>query len=138
MTAYDPAIRTRIVARIVGPYLVVMAVTLFARLDTWALLLPAFMQDGPLVLATGAFILMAGLAIIAAHHHWTSAAAIAISLIGILVALKGAMLMIAPGFGAEFTAAVVRTTPVLLIAAALELLAGLWLTSVGWRGQTIR
>ena len=135
MTAYDPAIRTRIVARIVGPYLVVMAVTLFARLDTWALLLPAFMQDGPLVLAIGAFTLIAGLAIIAAHHHWTNAAAIAISLIGVVAAIKGAMLMIAPGFGAELTAAVVRTPPVLVVAAVVELLAGLWLTSVGWMSK---
>ena len=132
MPAYDPAIRTRVVARIVGPYLVIMAVTLVARMDTLALLLPAFMQDGPLVLVTGAFTLMAGLAIIAAHHHWTSAAAIVISLIGIVVALKGAMLMIAPGFGAALTAAVVRAPPVLLIAAAVELLVGVWLTAVGW------
>lgn len=136
MPAYDPAIRTRILARIVGPYLVIMAVTLFARLDTLVLLLPAFMQDGPLVLATGAFTLMAGLAIIAAHHHWTSAAAIVISLIGIVVALKGTILMIAPGFGAELTAVAVRTSPVLLIAAVVELLAGLWLTSVGWLSRT--
>ena len=60
MTAYDPAVRTRTVARIVGPYLVLMAVALFARQGELELLLPAFMQDAPLVLATGAFTLMAG------------------------------------------------------------------------------
>jgi hypothetical protein len=75
---------------------------------------------------------MAGLAMIAAHHHWTSPAAIVISLIGIVAALKGALLMIAPGLGAEMTATVVRTPSVLLIAAGIELLAGLWLSFVGW------
>ena len=55
ISPYDPAIRTRTLARIVGPYLVIIAVALFARQGTLALLLPAFMQDAPLVLATGAF-----------------------------------------------------------------------------------
>ena len=84
-----------------------MAATLLARQDD-LLLLPAFMQDEPLVLATGAFTLTAGLVMVAAHHHWTSAAAIVISLIGIAAALKGASLMIAPNLGTEMTASVVQ------------------------------
>ena len=132
MTAYDPAVRTRTVARIVGPYLVLMAVALFARQGELELLLPAFMQDAPLVLATGALTLMAGLVLIAAHHHWTSAAAIVISVIGIAAALKGAWLMIAPGLGSEITAAAVSSPLVLPIAAGADLLVGLWLSFVGW------
>jgi hypothetical protein len=132
MTAYDPAVRTRTMARIVGPYLVLIGAALFARHDTLPALLSAFMQDVPLVFATGAFTLMAGLAIIAAHHHWNSAAAIVISLIGVAATLKGASLMIAPDLGAEMTAAVVQMPNVLPIAAGGELLVGLWLSFVGW------
>jgi hypothetical protein len=132
MTPFDPATRTRTVARIVGPYLIVIALALFARADTLALVFPAFMQDGPLVLATGAFTLIACLTLVAAHHHWNSPAAIVISLIGIVGALKGAWLMIAPDFGAAVTNAVVAAPPTLLIAAGLELLVGAWLTFVGW------
>jgi len=69
---------------------------------------------------------------IAAHHRWSSAAAIAISLIGIVAALKGASLLIAPEFGTEMTAAVARMPAVLLISAGVELLVGLWLSFVGW------
>jgi hypothetical protein len=132
MAAYDRPARTRTLARIVGPYLVIVAAALFVRQGSLAMLLPGFMQDGPLVLATGAFTLMAGLAIIASHHHWTGASAIAISTIGIVVALKGAWLMIAPNLGGELTAAVARTPALLLLAAAVELLLGLWLSYVGW------
>jgi hypothetical protein len=132
MSVYEPAVRTRTLARIVGPYLVLMAIVLFARQDTLPSLLSAFMQDAPLVLATGAFTLMAGLAMIAAHHHWSSAAAVVISLIGIAAALKGASLMIAPELGTEMTAAVVQTPAALVIAAGVELLIGLWLSFVGW------
>jgi hypothetical protein len=129
----DAAARTRALARVVGPYLVVTAAALFARQDTIALVFPAFMQDGPLVLATGAFTLMAGLTIIALHHHWTGASAIAVSLVGVAAALKGAMLMVAPTLGAAATAAVVRAPAAMLVVAALMLILGAWLSFVGWR-----
>ena len=98
-------------------------------------LLPDFMQDDPLVLATGAFTLMAGLTVIALHHHWTNAAAIVISLIGVAAAAKGAWLMIAPAVGVEMTDAIARTPSILLIAAGVELLVGLWLSFIGWRSK---
>ena len=132
MSAYDPVVRTQTLARIVGPYLVIVAVALFAQLDTLHLLFPAFMQDGPLVFVTGAFTLLVGLVVIALHHHWDSAAAIAISLIGIAAALKGALLMIAPTLGSAMTVTVVQTPPLMLIAIVLELAVGLWLSYVGW------
>ncbi|HSZ52126.1 MAG TPA: hypothetical protein VK801_11185 [Caulobacteraceae bacterium] len=132
MADYDRVARTRTLARIVGPYLVVLGVMLFELRGALPTLLPAFMQDGPLVLASGAFTLMAGLAIICAHHHWTSGSAIVISLIGVAAAIKGAMLMIAPGFGSDLTAVVVRTPSILIIAAVVALLVGLWLSFVGW------
>lgn len=135
MTDYDPVARTRTLARIVGPYLIVLAVTLFVRQDTLAILLPAFMGHAALVLVTGAFTLMAGLAIIAAHHHWTGASAITISLIGIVAAIKGATLMIVPTLGAEITAGVMRAPPLLLVVAVVVLLLGLWLSVVGWRAR---
>jgi hypothetical protein len=128
----DPTARTRTLARMVGPYLIVLAAALLARQDALPMLLPIFMQNAPLVLATGAFTLMAGLAIVALHHHWTGASAIAISLIGIVAALKGALLMIAPGLGARMTAAAVQTPFLLLLSAAILLLLGLWLSFVGW------
>ena len=41
MTPESRALRTRTLARIVGPYMIVMAAALFARFDTLALMLPA-------------------------------------------------------------------------------------------------
>jgi hypothetical protein len=132
MQSYDPIVRTRTLARVVGPYLAIMALALIARAGDVALMLPAFMSDAPLVLATGAFTLMAGLAMLAAHHHWSSPAAIVISLIAIAASAKGAWLMLAPDAGAALTAAIVRAPPLLIGAACLDLLLGLYLTYVGW------
>ena len=135
MPEFDPTIRTRMLARMVGPYLIAVAAMLFARQDHLPVLLSAYMQDDPLVLATGAFALMAGLAIVATHHHWTRPSAIVISLIGIVATLKGAWLMIAPGLGSEATAFVVRAPNLLLVVAAIEFLVGCWLSFVGWRAK---
>ena len=132
MADFDPQIRTQTLARIVGPYFLVMGAALALRANVMPLLLPAFMQDGALVLAAGAFTLMAGLAILAAHHHFTSPAAIVISIVGIVAAVKGAFLMLAPELGAPLTAAVVRAAPLLILLAAILFIAGLWLTAVGW------
>lgn len=128
----DPRLRTRTLARVLGPYLVLMAAVLLVRAGAMPLLLPAFMQDGPLVLTAGAFTALLGLAILAAHHHWSSPAAIAVTLIGWAALLKGAWLLLAPELGAPFTAMVVRTPPLLLLTAALILLLGAWLSFVGW------
>ena len=128
----DPHVRTRTIARVGGPYFLVMALTLFARADSLALLFPAFMRDDPLVLVTGAFTVVAGLAIVAAHHHFNSPAAVAISLLGIAAALKGAILMVAPDMGSILTDAFVRAPIQAVIVAIVMLFLGVWLTFVGW------
>jgi len=46
MPDYDPVVSTRTLARIVGPYLVVMAATLLVRQETLPTLFLTFMQDG--------------------------------------------------------------------------------------------
>jgi hypothetical protein len=132
MLGYDPAVRTRTLSRMLGPYLLAAAAALFARQDGLSAFLTEFMQDGPLVFVTGAFTLIAGVAIISAHHHWTSPSAILVSLIGILAALKGASLMIAPELGADMTDAVVRTPSYLWVGIGVDFLLGLWLTITGW------
>lgn len=135
MPEYDSAIRTRTLARIVGPYMVVLSGALFVRRETLAMLLPSFMQDAPLIFVSGACVLIAGLAMLAAHHHWTSPSACAITLIGAGAALKGALLMIAPNLGSGLTAAVTHTPAVLPAASAGALLLGLWLSAVGWKAS---
>jgi hypothetical protein len=132
MAEYDPNLRTRTLARVVGPYMLILGATLLFQKALFVDLLPAFMDDRPLVLATGAFTLIVGLCMIAAHHHWSSAAAVVISLVGVAASLKGAWLMLAPQWGAEATEALVAAPYALEAAAAFEFVLGAWLTFVGW------
>jgi hypothetical protein len=82
MAEYDPRIRTRTLARIAGPYMLVIGVTLLTRQSLFSEMLPSFMDNSALVLSTGAFTLIMGLTMLTAHHHWSSAPAIAITFIG--------------------------------------------------------
>jgi hypothetical protein len=132
MSEYDPAIRTRTLARIIGPYLLIVGVALLTRPQMLAAMLPDFMHQSGLVFFAGAFTVLAGLILLTAHHHWTSPAAIVITLMGAAALLKGAWLMLAPEWGAEVTNAFVSSPTAMLAAAAFELLVGAWLTFVGW------
>ena len=118
----DPDLRTRTVARVVGPYLVVVAVTLFARRASLPMLLPAFMQDAPLVLATGAFTLTAGLGDSRATPSLDKRNRDRCLSDWHRRRVQGRAAMIAPGVGAEVTAAVVRTPVFLSIMASAALL----------------
>jgi hypothetical protein len=55
-----------------------------------------------------------------------------VSLIGVMASVKGAALMIAPEFGSDLTYAIITAPGVLTAAIGLDLVLGLWLSSVGW------
>lgn len=124
--------RTRYMARAVGPFLIVMALAIFARYETLPLLIPAFFQDGTLVFVTGAFTLMVGLAMLAAHHHWTGWDGSIITLLSIIVCVRGAVLLVAPQIAASLVSGFVLVPPVALIASAAILFLGAWFTYLGW------
>jgi hypothetical protein len=137
MPEYDHAVRTRTLARIVGPYMLAMAAALWLRRDSLGHFLSSLMQDGGLVFIAGAFTLMAGLALFVAHHHWSSFTAGIISFVGVAGTLKGAALMMAPGLGAEMTETVVHTPLVLQGAICFQLMVGLWLSFVGYAREHV-
>ncbi len=126
------AATTRFCARVIGPLMLIMGAVVIARFDDIALVLPAFFHDAPLVFVVGAVTLIAGLVLLAAHHHWSNATAVLITFFGVLTTLRGIVLLVAPGFIAAFAANAMRATPVAFIAGAIALLLGLWLTYAGW------
>lgn len=137
MANHDPRERTRTVARILGPYLIVAAAALYMRQASLPDFFEAFMADEPLVFVTGAFTVLAGLGLLSAHHCWNSVSAVIISVIGILATAKGAALMIAPEFGAQATHIITQQPQALLIGIGIDAVLGLWLTFAGWRpGRT--
>lgn len=126
------AARTRFMSQALGPILIAVAATIFARYETLALILPTFTQSAPLILVTGVFTCIAGFFMLAAHHHFGSAAAIACTVLAIVFILRGLSLAIIPDAVIGFATHVSRVPVAMLGVTALTGLVGVWLTFVGW------
>ncbi len=131
MTEAQSAI-TRGFARAVGPFLILFGAVVAMRSTEMGLLAAGFFQDGPLELVTGAFTLAIGCAMLAAHHHFGSLAAIIVTIFSILTAVRGVVLLVSPRFLAPVAAHLTDQPGVILIPAAIALLVGLYLSFSGW------
>lgn len=130
------AATTRFCARIVGPLLVIVGAVVLARFNDMTLLIPGILGDGPLTFITGVFTLICGLVLIAAHHHWSSAPAIAISLLAVLTIVRGITLLFAPSLLTGLVHTFLNLGPGALVAGAISLILGAWLTFVGWLAKS--
>ena len=88
--------RTRFFSRVLGPFLVIVDVAAVARASDMQTLLSQFEANSLWTFVTGAFILLFGLIIVAAHQYWRGAAAIIVSLLGWLIVLRGLLLVAFP------------------------------------------
>jgi hypothetical protein len=126
---------TRFCARIIGPLMLIVGAIIVARLDDIAMMISGILQDAPLAFVTGLFTLIVGLVLFVAHHHWTSATAILISALGVATILRGVLLMLVPHVAAGLAAQLLQGAPV--VAAAVSVLIGLWLTWAGWFAKSV-
>ena len=128
---------TRFCARVIGPLMLIIGAVVIARFDDLALVMPAILQDAPLSFVTGIFTLIVGVVLFAAHHHWSGATAIVVSLISVLTVVRGVILMVAPGLAADFATHMMQAGPGAWIASGLAMLIGLWLSYAGWLAKSV-
>jgi len=133
MTASPQAqARTRIFARVLGPYLVIVTATAIARASQMRTLLSGFESNSMWPWVTGAFVLPIGLVVVALHQYWRGAAAIMVSALGWLTTLKGLFLMAIPETyisGANSALGAIGWWRAGMVIVGLV---GLYLTYVGW------
>ena len=132
MTAsHTQQVRTRMFARVLGPFLVVGAATTVARPDLRTLL-SDFEASTAWPWVTGSFMLMAALVIVAMHQYWHGAAAVTVSVLGWLFALRSVFLMAFPHAFMAAANAAIELTAVWVSVDIVVGLVGLYLTLVGW------
>ena len=124
--------RTRAFARVLGPFLIIVPGIIAVRAPDMGSILNAFFANEALVWIMGAFLLFAGLVIIANHQYWSSAAAILISLFGWFLAIRGMVLLAAPQLIARAGAEAMGAMALVRIGFGVLLLVGVWLTYEGW------
>lgn len=129
--------RTRTLARVIGPSMVIVAITVAVRAPGQGMadILASFFADPGLVWVTGSLLVVSGVALIALHQDWSSAEAALISALGWLVTLRGTVLLVAPQWLARVADAAMGARPVVQIGFGVVALAGLWLSYVGWIGS---
>lgn len=124
--------RTRMFARVLGPYLVVATATAIAHASQMRTLLSEFEANSMWTWVTGAFVLPMGLVIVALHQYWRGAAAIIVSVLGWLTTLKGLFLMAIPEPYISAANSAVGAIGWWRAGMAIVGLVGLYLTYVGW------
>lgn len=128
---------TRFCARVAGPFLLLISALVFTRYDTLEMLLPSLQQNAALVMIAGAWTALLGLIVITAHHHFNSPAAATISILALLLILRGAMLMLQPEALITVAAGFVEEPPIMYAVTGLTFLIGAWLSFVGWVAKKV-
>lgn len=124
--------RTRMFARVMGPYLAIIAASAALRPNAMRSMLSGFEADPLWSWVTGAFIMLLGLTVIALHPYWRGAPAIIVSAFGWLVAVKGLFLVVGSHTYFSMANSAVDAMGWWRAGAAIEVLIGLYLAYVGW------
>jgi hypothetical protein len=130
--SHQSQVRTRMFARVLGPFFFVVCITAAVRASE----MPALISDfGANVLwswVTGSFVLIGGLVIIALHSYWRGPAAIIVSILGWLVALRGLLLLAFPTAFMSMANSVIGMGALWPAVCNGFAAIGLYLTFVGW------
>ncbi len=125
-------------ARVVGPYLVIIAATVALRPTDMRTMASQFEANPLWAWVVGAFILLLGLVAIALHPYWRGAAAILVSAVSWLVAIKGLFLVAFPLTYFSMTDSALDAVGWWRGGAVVEVLIGLYLAYVGWMPSQTR
>ncbi len=123
---------SQLLARVIGPYMMIAGLGLFVSRDRYLDVLKDLKTQPLLLMVMGAFTLLLGLLLLQFHNIWTAGWPVLVTLIGWITVLKGAIAMIAPqalGHMAEKF----KTKPTLLnMQAAIAILFGAFMSYMGY------
>lgn len=123
---------TRMFARVIGPFLVIIPATVVLRASDMQMLLSDFTANPVWSWVTGAFVLLFGLVTIALHQYWRSTAAVMVSVMGWLVTLKGLFLLAFPSTYLSFANSAIDAVNSWKASCIVFALIGVYLTYIGW------
>ncbi|HEX3547574.1 MAG TPA: hypothetical protein VHU62_13500 [Mycobacterium sp.] len=136
-TSEQSQIRTRMFARVLGPWFTIVPTTVAVRGSYMQTLFTEFKANPMWPWLYGAILLMLGLLIIAFHQYWRSPAAVIVSVVGWFLAIRGVILLAVPqaydaAGNAIYSSGAKAVIWVMFVCLALS---GLYLTYVGWKRE---
>jgi hypothetical protein len=124
--------RTRVFARVLGPFVAILGITVVARASQMRTLVSDFESNSVWAWVTGAFVLLMGLVVIALHPYWRGAAAVTVSLLGWVIALRGLLLLAFPAVFMKAANATIGMGPLWIAVSIALAVVGSYLTYIGW------
>jgi hypothetical protein len=137
-SSHQPQTRTRMFARVLGPFLVIACATAVARASEMPGLMKDFTANALWSWVAGAFVLIGGLVIIALHSYWRGLSAIVVSIMGWLVVLRGLLLLAFPTAFISMANSVIGMGALWRTVCIGFAVIGLYLTYVGWMPRSGR
>jgi hypothetical protein len=128
-------IRTRMFARVLGPFFTIFAIDDAVRRSYMQTLFTEFKANPMWPWLFGAILLISGLVIIAFHQYWRSPAAVVVSVVGWFLAIRGALLLTVPQASNAAPNAVYSSGAswAIWVESICIATAGLYLAYVGWK-----
>ena len=93
------SILTRYLSRLLGAFLLVMAVSEWTQPGLLTVVAPTMVDQPALLWVSGILTFAAGLAIVLGHNVWGDPAAAVVSLFGWMMTIKGVALLLVPAAG---------------------------------------
>ena len=113
---------SKTIAALLGPTLVVSAVSVPANLDVWPALVGEAARNPALVLIAGYVAFVPGLAIVCFHNRWTGGWPVLVTVMGWVILISGFSRIVFPSRVAEFGTGMLTASPGIFPAVAIILL----------------
>jgi hypothetical protein len=123
---------TRILARVAGPFIALIGAAVALRGEGLGELLSGLEREPGAIFSLGLITLLLGLVMLVLHHRWRSPLQIVLSAFGVLMVVRGAVFLVAPGL---LTWLVGYAQPMIAyawLAGLAAVLLGLWLAYEGY------
>lgn len=137
-TAQQSQATTRRFARVIGPFLAVIAATAAVHAPQLWTQIADFAANPLWGWVAGSFTLIAGLVVVALHPYWRGAAAISVSMLGWLTTIKGFFLVAFPATITSVPVGAVEAVNLWRAVYVAFALWGLYLTYAGWAPKRSR
>ena len=129
---------TLLAARILGPLLAAAGIMFITQAHRVLPSLAGFLLNDELVIMGGFLSLTLGLTLVTFHNRWDTISGAIITMIGVVMAARGALLLLAPSLVRDAADVVMRQPTILPIAGCVIALLGVWLTYTGYISGTLR
>jgi hypothetical protein len=125
---------SRVLAKVIGPLLIIPAVGVFLNLETYQHLFAEFCKNAALCYLGGIVALLLGLIILQFHNVWEAHWPLVITILGWITVVKGVAIIVFPGLIPYLWCPYAGNTALLIFSLGISLVVGVFLTFKGYWG----